>query len=140
MGDGAHRGKIKVVTIDDSALVSAVIEKLLSTDYEITVIGHASTAAEAISYLADHPADVVTLDLNLPDASGIQMLDMVISAGHCGVVVVSGSSQEHERALSCGATAAFNKANLFEQRALLLDAIHRAADDAHMLWRGFGRA
>lgn len=128
MAEDTGVSTIRVATIDDSELICAIIETLLSKEDQVSVVKHLSCANDAMAYLAEHPVDVVTLDLNLPDARGPDLVSAIMSMDHCGVVVVSGSPNDHERALMLGASAAFDKAHLFDQRASFLDAIHQVAE------------
>jgi DNA-binding NarL/FixJ family response regulator len=65
--------KIKVFIVDDHYMVIEGIKTLLQNDAEIEFIGHASTAISCLSYLDSHEPDVILLDINLPDMSGIDL-------------------------------------------------------------------
>lgn len=63
----------KVLLVDDHPMIGAALEMLLrGTDYE--VIGRARSVAEANSSLARHKPDLLLLDVNLPDGSGLDVL------------------------------------------------------------------
>ncbi|MBR2214735.1 MAG: response regulator [Selenomonadaceae bacterium] len=63
--------KVKVMVVDDSKVSRAMIEgHLKKTNFE--VCASAKTAAEALSMYAEHRPSVVTMDMNLPDADGIE--------------------------------------------------------------------
>jgi two-component system nitrate/nitrite response regulator NarP len=63
----------KVLLVDDHPMIGAALEMLLrGTDYE--VIGRVRTVAEANSSLARHKPDLLLLDVNLPDGSGLDVL------------------------------------------------------------------
>jgi len=65
--------KIKVFIVDDHYMVIEGIKSLLQNDPDIEFIGHASTAISCLSYLDSHEPDVILLDINLPDMSGIEL-------------------------------------------------------------------
>lgn len=65
--------KIKVFIVDDHYMVIEGIKSLLQNDDDIEFIGHASTAISCLSYLDSHEPDVILLDINLPDMSGIEL-------------------------------------------------------------------
>lgn len=64
---------IKLAIVDDHPVVREGIKSLLQEHPEILVIGACANAAEAISFLESQQADVILLDINLPDISGIDL-------------------------------------------------------------------
>ena len=64
---------IKVFIVDDHYMVIEGIHSLLQHESNIEWAGHASTAASCISFLQNHSADVILMDINLPDQSGIDL-------------------------------------------------------------------
>ena len=64
---------IKVFIIDDHPMVVAGLNSLLGRLENIEVAGAVSNAFEAIPFLKSNPIDVILLDINLPDISGIDL-------------------------------------------------------------------
>jgi len=63
----------KVLLVDDHPMIGAALEMLLrGTDYEF--LGRARTVAEGTRELAKTKPDLLLLDVNLPDGSGIDVL------------------------------------------------------------------
>ena len=63
--------KVKVLVVDDSKISRAVMQRhLAKTNFE--VCAEAKNAAEAVSLYAEHHPSIVTMDMNLPDADGIE--------------------------------------------------------------------
>lgn len=63
--------KVKVMVVDDSKVSRAMLERSLSkTNFE--VVAMAKDAAEAVKMYEEHSPAVVTMDMNLPDADGIE--------------------------------------------------------------------
>ena len=63
----------RVFIVDDHPVVVAGLQSLLGQLENIEVAGAASNAFEAISFLKAHAVDVILLDINLPDVSGIDL-------------------------------------------------------------------
>ncbi|HUQ45639.1 MAG TPA: response regulator transcription factor [Gemmatimonadaceae bacterium] len=63
--------KIRVVLVDDHAIVRAGLKAVLAAAPEIEVVGEASGGLEATTLLAVTPADVVVMDISMADGDGI---------------------------------------------------------------------
>lgn len=63
--------KISVVYVDDSAISLIAVEKILSTFIDATFNGGFSNADEALKFCAQRPPDIVFLDVEMPDKSGL---------------------------------------------------------------------
>lgn len=64
---------VKVFIVDDHQIVVAGLKTLLEGLKEIEIAGAVSNAFEAIPFLKNNQVDVVLLDINLPDVSGIDL-------------------------------------------------------------------
>lgn len=64
---------IKVFIVDDHNLVIQGIASLLENDPEIDVIGSANTGQQCLDFFKNNTADLVLLDINLPDISGLDL-------------------------------------------------------------------
>jgi len=65
---------IKVLLVDDHKMLREGIKQLIEYDSDICVVGQASTSQECRELLESIDADVVILDINLPDYSGLVLL------------------------------------------------------------------
>ncbi len=65
---------IRVVIVDDHPIVRHGIARLLAVEPDTAVVGQAGTSAEALDILARTACDLLLLDLNLPDRSGLDLL------------------------------------------------------------------
>lgn len=65
---------IRVLLVDDHALVRRGLFELLDSELDIEVAGEAANAEEALAILAKAPVDVVLLDLSLPGRGGFDLL------------------------------------------------------------------
>ena len=63
----------KVFIVDDHYMVIEGIRSLLQNEKNIEWAGHASNAASCLAYLHQQQPDVILMDINLPDKSGIDL-------------------------------------------------------------------
>ena len=68
---------IRLVLVDDHELVRHGLKALIEAEPELEVVGEAATAEEAIRRIGFDEPDVVVLDLDLPDGSGIDVCRQV---------------------------------------------------------------
>jgi len=66
--------EIKCLIVDDEVLAQDVIEKYIATIPTLQLVGKCDSAVEAISFLHNNPVDLMFLDLNMPELSGLDML------------------------------------------------------------------
>ena len=65
-------GQIRVMVVDDHAIVRRGLKSLIGSASDLLVVGEASSKAEAIRLAGLLAADVVLMDVRLPDGSGIE--------------------------------------------------------------------
>lgn len=68
---------IRVLIVDDHAMVREGLKVLLEPLEYVAIIGAAATGAEALAAARQHRPDVVLLDINLPDMSGIDVCQLL---------------------------------------------------------------
>lgn len=99
--------KIKVFIVEDSILMQKIITDILSSDPNIEVIGTAKYGKDALERIPDVKPDIVTLDINLPDMDGLNVLRGLMNRSPVKVIMVSAYTQKGAettmRALELGA-------------------------------------
>ncbi len=115
--------KTKVFIVDDHYMVIEGIRSLLQNEKEIEWMGHATNAASCLGFLKNQQPDIILMDINLPDKSGIDLCKEVRQA--YPAVFVLGLSTFNQQAfiknmLSNGASGYVLKNATREE---LLDAI-----------------
>lgn len=68
----------KIFIVDDHYMVIEGIRSLIEHEQYIEWLGHATTAASCISFLHQQLPDVILMDINLPDKSGIDLCKEVV--------------------------------------------------------------
>lgn len=99
--------KIKVIIADDHAILRAGIKQILMATDDMEVVAEAKNAAEAIKFSSQFKADVLLLDIALPDRSGIDALKYIKKDNtHIGVLMLSMYKEDQYavRALKSGAS------------------------------------
>ncbi|QWF78541.1 response regulator [Amycolatopsis sp. CA-230715] len=66
-----RKGPIRVLLVDDDALVRTGLRTILSSGDDIEVVGEASDGSEAVGAATRYRADVVLIDIRMPDMDGI---------------------------------------------------------------------
>lgn len=80
---------IRVIVVDDSALMRKMIPGILSADPDIEVIGTAMDGLFALKKIEELKPDVITLDINMPRMGGIEALRHIVSKFGTPTVIVS---------------------------------------------------
>jgi two-component system chemotaxis response regulator CheB len=96
--------KLKVLIVDDSALVRRILTELLSADPEVEVVGAASDAYMARDKIKALNPDVITLDVEMPKMDGVTFLRNLMRLRPMPVVMVS-SLTEHGAEITLDALA-----------------------------------
>ncbi|MDX2112556.1 MAG: chemotaxis response regulator protein-glutamate methylesterase [Alphaproteobacteria bacterium] len=100
---------IRVLIVDDSAVIRGLMNKALAADSSIMVVGSASNGQMAISLAADLRPDVMVLDIEMPVMDGITALPEIIRVSPATKVIIASTlslrnAEISMRALSLGAT------------------------------------
>lgn len=131
------KNKIKVLIVDDSALVRQALSEVLSSDPEIEIMGTASDPYVAASKMRLQVPDVITLDVEMPRMDGITFLQKIMSQHPIPVVICSSLAGEGTatafKALEYGAVDVIQKPSMGtkkfieESRIRICDAIKAAS-------------
>lgn len=80
---------IKVLVVDDSALIREVLSRMLTRDGDIDVVGTAKDPIDAREKIKTLNPDVVTLDIEMPNMNGLDFLERIMRLRPTPVVMVS---------------------------------------------------
>lgn len=107
--DGPHEGgpRIRVLVVDDSTTIRAILRRLLDATGDIEVVGSAADGQQALEAVERLAPDVVTLDVEMPRLDGLQTLELLLQRHPIPVVMCSSLTSEGAdatiRALELGA-------------------------------------
>lgn len=85
---------IKVLVVDDSALIRRILTDILNKDKEISVVGTAKNGKEALEKIELLKPDIITLDIEMPIMDGMTALKHIVSKYKLPVIMISTLSQE----------------------------------------------
>jgi DNA-binding NarL/FixJ family response regulator len=91
---------VRVLIADDHAVVRAGLRQFLEEDPGIGEIGEASTGREVLESLRTGRWDLLILDINMPDRSGLDILSHIRAAGFATRVLVMSGLPERQYALN----------------------------------------
>ncbi|BAN47117.1 chemotaxis response regulator protein-glutamate methylesterase [Metapseudomonas resinovorans] len=98
---------IKVLVVDDSALIRSLLSEIVRADAELQLVGVAPDAYVARDLIKQHSPDVITLDVEMPRMDGLTFLDKLMKGRPTPVVMISSlterGSEATLRALELGA-------------------------------------
>lgn len=118
--------KIKVLVVDDSAVVREVVKQVLETDPGIQVIATAMDPLFAMEKMKTQWPDVIVLDIEMPRMDGITFLRKIMSERPTPVVICSTLTEKGAQttmlALAAGATSIITKPKMGVKRFLQEDA------------------
>ncbi|WP_029935293.1 protein-glutamate methylesterase/protein-glutamine glutaminase [Thiomicrospira pelophila] len=86
--------RIKVLIVDDSALVRQMLQAMLESDSAIEVVGAASDPYVARDMIKEHRPDVLTLDVEMPRMDGVSFLRNLMRLHPMPVVMVSSLTEK----------------------------------------------
>ena len=110
------KSKIRVVNVDDSSSVLKILKRLFDSLDDYILVGQCKDGYELVEFLKENEADVITLDLHMPNLDGVGFLRDYYKNDDPPVVVVSSVSRDNielaKEALSLGAVDYVEKPNI----------------------------
>src|SRR6187549_752088 len=131
---------IKVLVIDDSALVRQTLTEIINSDSQLKVVGTAADPYFAAQKIRSFIPDVITLDVEMPRMDGLTFLKSLMAQYPIPVVIISSLTQNGSqlalRALDLGAVEIVAKSEIRNTREHLEESRIRITDAikaAHMV-------
>ena len=105
---------IKVLVVDDSPVVQALLMHIFDGDPVLRVVGTAANGEEALRFLEHQQPDVITMDIHMAGMDGLEATRRIMETRPVPIVVVSSNTAPEEvemifRAIEAGAVAVLEK-------------------------------
>lgn len=117
---------IKVLIVDDHAMVVEMLERVVASEPDMEVVGVARSGNEALRAMSTHP-DVVVLDYQLPDTDGASTAKALREIRpETKVVMLTGSTDDHVlvESIEAGCSGYVTKTNAVEELVHAVRAAH----------------
>lgn len=85
---------ISVLIVDDSAFMRKAIEKMISGESDISIVGIAKNGAEAVELNKKFRPDIITMDIEMPVMTGLEALKIIMREAPTNVIMISSLTQE----------------------------------------------
>jgi len=92
--------QIRVLVVDDDALVRAGLTMLLAGADDIEIVGEAADGSEVVHAVAEHQPDVVLMDIRMPGMDGLAATEIVRTRDHSPEVIVLTTFDADDHVLS----------------------------------------
>jgi DNA-binding NarL/FixJ family response regulator len=115
--------KIKVLVVDDHAIIRKGVIQLLRDTEDMEVVAEAQNGAEALQLIRDNPYDVVLLDISMPGEHGIDVLIKIKDLKPNLPVLMLSMYPEDQyaiRSLKAGAAGYINKQDALSQMVIAI--------------------
>lgn len=116
-------GIIRIMLVDDHAIVRAGFRRLLEQRSDFRVVAEAADAERAYALYVEHQPDVVVMDLSMPGVSGLDTIRRIIGRQAAARILVFSMHEDAsvaERAIQLGARGYVTKSNAPEVLATAL--------------------
>ena len=123
---------MKVMIVDDSALIRMRLTELLSGIEGVEVVAQAGNAIKALGLMREMAPDVAIVDVRMPKRSGLELLEDVKKTRKPPkmIMVTNFSTPENrDKCLSRGADFFFDKSSEIEEVMSLVKELSQDADD-----------
>lgn len=118
--------KIRVIVIDDHDILREGIKQILGATEAIEVVAEGESGAQAIQLATKHKADVMLLDISLPDKNGVEVLKQIKKVNSKIAVLMLSMYREDQyavRALKGGAAGYLSKQKASAELVMAIETV-----------------
>lgn len=95
-GDRDNQRPLRVMLVEDHALVRAAIKRTLTVP-GMEVVAEAASAEQALQIVMDHRPDIILVDIDLPGMNGVQLVrELAPRLPECKIVMLTGSGDRED--------------------------------------------
>ena len=87
--------KKKIIIVEDNDLYRAALKDLINSQDQLEVVAEAGSGREALKIIKQFPADLVLLDLRLPDRNGYDILPEISKNADVKILVLTILESDH---------------------------------------------
>lgn len=120
-------GEIRIIVVDDQAVVRQGFVSLISTVPDMRVIAQGTNGREAVALYREHRPDVVLMDLRMPEMGGVEAISAIrreFSDAKVIVLTTYDGDEDIYRSLQAGAQGYLLKDMFFDELESAIRAVH----------------
>ena len=120
-------GEIRIIVVDDQAVVRQGFVSLISTVADMRVIAEGTNGREAVALYREHRPDVVLMDLRMPEMGGVEAISAIrreFSDAKVIVLTTYDGDEDIYRSLQAGAQGYLLKDMFFDELESAIRAVH----------------
>ena len=120
--------QIKILLVDDHAVVRMGFKMLIEAEDDITVIGEAESGEGAIKLFQELNPDIIVMDITMPGIGGIEAIDRIMAKDKNTKILVLSAHEDSvhpKRVLNAGAMGYLTKRSAAEELIKAIKSIHQ---------------
>jgi len=120
--------QIKILLVDDHAVVRMGFKMLIEAEDDITVIGEAESGEGAIKLFQELKPDIIVMDITMPGVGGIEAIDRIMAKDKNTKILVLSAHEDSvhpKRVLNAGAMGYLTKRSAAEELIKAIKSIHQ---------------
>ena len=120
--------QIKILLVDDHAVVRMGFKMLIEAEDDITVIGEAESGEVAIKLFQELKPDIIVMDITMPGIGGLEAIDRIIAKDKNTKILVLSAHEDSvhpKRVLYAGAMGYLTKRSAAEELIKAIKSIHQ---------------
>lgn len=120
--------QIKILLVDDHAVVRMGFKMLIEAEDDITVIGEAESGEGAIKLFQDLKPDIIVMDITMPGIGGLEAIDRIMAKDKNTKILVLSAHEDSvhpKRVLNAGAMGYLTKRSAAEELIKAIKSIHQ---------------